>query len=74
MTLTDFLLARIAEDDAAIEDRGWSRQLADCEAKRAVVLAVADTDWSTYAVRDVVLAHLATAYADHPDYRDELRP
>lgn len=135
MTIVDFLLARIAEDEAAAAsthsgrwtvvtlDDGWqspstyvveapppapgvprydqgepddplwvmdtqeeaiarhvarhshARVLAECQAKRAIIEQVSDIEWTgSYAVRDVVLGHLAAVYADHPDYQPEWRP
>lgn len=83
--LTDFLLARIAEDQEALPVLGdeveiiggryvnyRERVLADCEAKRRIVTVMQDnpTDWG---VR-VAAFYLAQVYADHPDYREEWRP
>jgi hypothetical protein len=88
-TLTDFLLARIAEDEAhcrmVLSRSGpWDappispeRVLAECEAKRRIVQGV-----GVYGGRgsdeamyhEVVLSFLALPYADHPDYREEWRP
>ncbi|GAA1909276.1 hypothetical protein GCM10009737_08130 [Nocardioides lentus] len=113
MTLVDFLLARIAEDEAdarAASPGPWSlasddpeqvvavdgievtdafalsgpqtrataahiarhdpaRVLAQCRAHRDVITVVSDVGWTgSYAVRDVVLGHLARAYRDHPDF------
>jgi hypothetical protein len=113
MTITDFLLARIAEDEAeaqawlkpsvatvtpwsiaahylagSINDRpmpSWShdpaRVLAECAAKRHIVDRVReqagyifdepDEEWSEAVhVSADVLRALASAYSDHPDYRD----
>lgn len=120
MTLTEFLLARIAEDEANAEqvprtvewrragDREFMRiewpadlptntmletrvattmpsprVLAECEAKRTVVL-----DCEEVLTKDVeynekygrasfargVLIHLAEPYADHPGYSEGWRP
>ena len=100
LTLTSFLLARIAEDEAA-----WSggldlvtrpdfarlsrHMLARCRAdRRAIDAAWSDHEWiegewgmcqsreQMDAKGDVpeVVAHLASVYADHPDYRDEWKP
>lgn len=102
--LTDFLLARIDEDeqvanmhpradepqDGAIYELGGAmtdygdahitittaRVLAECEAKRAIVLFIRDPDgrWSDNqaeaadAVDEHALRALAQVYADHPDY------
>lgn len=87
LTLTDFLLGRIADDEdfawADLRDYGPegddptnlmapSRWLAECEAKRRIVQ---EHEWS---YRDVAesglksaLRILASVYADHPDYREE---
>lgn len=100
MTIVEFLLARIAEDEARargrreamlcvaekwptlsedvrnlIDVRGVDRALTECQAKRAIIEQVSDIEWTgSYAVRDVVLGHLAAVYADHPDYQPEWRP
>jgi hypothetical protein len=89
MTLTEFLLARIAEDEA-----DWSvvasrdvvqmlhgkplapRMLAECEAKRRIVEHlgwIVDNEGRNIVERNV-LRLLALPYADHPDYREEWRP
>ena len=115
-TLTEFLLARIAEDEAAARaaggdrwaslNRSWdeeavrdvasvteehkrlfavpmdcdehvarwhpARVLAECEAKRRTVERFGDyvnnnvDDWDVAA--RVVLGHMASVYADHPDF------
>lgn len=36
-----------------------------------VTEAVSETDWASYAVRDVVLERFAQIWKDHPDYREE---
>lgn len=88
MTLTEFLLARIAEDEAAAEgdphasyceERGCTcgagttttRVLAECEAKRRIILALCD-DYEEPSPS--VLRTLAGIYADHPDYDEAWRP
>lgn len=82
MTLTEFLLARIAEDEdvAQMASPGpWkvryspARVLAECEAKREIVMcAQSPVIWGDSAG---ALAHccqsLAAVYADHPDYLPE---
>lgn len=110
-TLTDFLLARIAEDEAVATYGGgahggivWNafggidqpetvwvrsrwdtaRVLAECEAKRRIVVGLAslggETSYGGEAMESwkhiakMVVANLALPYADHPDYRDEWRP
>jgi hypothetical protein len=65
MTLSEFLLARIAEDE---ESRGYTEEsrgqvLAECEAKRRIVIHEYDraSGDDTQIVRI-----LAAVYADHP--------
>jgi hypothetical protein len=81
-SLTEFLLARIAEDETVpwhmdwckeVGDDTWpcnckgtARVLAECEAKRRIIGERNDDDPPW-----VVMRHLAAVYADHPDYRDE---
>ena len=84
MTLTEFLLARIAEDEAAggcggpdrACDRLSDRWLAECEAKRRIleqcVRQAEYVDTPADAVTTIRL--LALPYADHPDFRPEWRP
>ncbi len=90
MTLTEFLLARIAEveelatsvasrhrDNAESNFALWV--LVDSEAKRRIVDLVpvcADEDREDAAKLQYVatLKHLALPYADHQDYREEWRP
>ena len=82
MTLTDFLLARIAEAEAGVcapykrstVGRSALKHRAVDEAfRRAIELRDA-----RMAVRrdpdESVLRHLALPYADHPDYREEWKP
>ena len=88
MTLTEFLLARIAEDERRVGfvrgfipdegDQGEyinpARVLAECEAKRRIV-EHCDFDHLARSPGDpYVLRLLALPYADHPDYREEWRP
>ena len=86
MELVRFLLARIAEDEAAaVRARGLpvppglpdaDRVLAECVAKRGVIqlqrtdLTDDPDDWEATEV----LSFLALPYAGHPDYRREWRP
>ena len=86
-TLADFLLARIAEDEAAtrrIQSVGScepayrpARVLAECAAKRAIVEAFSEWDGSVYDgwtnAASIVLPALAAPYADHEDFRAEWR-
>ena len=77
-TLTEFLLARIAEDEDEAEDNepywgGWSsaheaRVLAECEAKRRIV---EELSHDGLGPREWMLRVLAAVYSDHPDYRQE---
>lgn len=93
MNLTEFLLARIEEEREGIESSGvwddeWQRRaLAECEAKRriivrsATVLAEAQElklkhprQWTGEGPARVLLQDLALPYAGHPDYQPEWRP
>ena len=77
MTLTEFLLARIAEDEAAARrvavvgscEPGYrpARVLAECEAKRRIVKTAEGGLTSSSAA----VQFLAAVYSDHPDYRAE---
>jgi len=103
ITLTDFLLARIAEDAALARGPvlprphlgrcGWrlgeelddecacgypARVLAECEAKRRIIVGL-DYESDEWCFADApavaeVLPFLALPYADHPDYRQEWKP
>lgn len=77
-TITEFLLARIAEDEAAAQPfpgAADQRALRECAAKRAIVEScTAVDDWQDeYAVglRDDTLQSLAAAYSDHSDHQQE---
>lgn len=81
--LTDFLLARIAEDaqgSVTLTHRPTAaRVLADCEARRRIVEQVDAWQRSlggqqTKDALEVVARRLAKVYADHPEYRAEWRP
>lgn len=127
MTLTEFLLARIAEDETAASaatDGPWfqgvsadggqqvhsealviageeftdvttpavaaldaahiarhhpARVLAECEAKRSIVAECEATinngvSPSAVVMAELVLAHLAKVYSDHPDYPKVWKP
>ena len=90
LTLTDFLLARIAEDETKArtplgDGQHWqnvnpSRVLAECESKRRIVemawhhLGEDDYAWGMEEAKRQILAVLALPYADHPDYRQEWAP
>lgn len=73
LDLADFLLARIAEDEAVARDDyrcntdlRWTpaRMLAECEAKRRLI--------ALQLQRHAYLL-LALPYADHPDYNEDWR-
>jgi len=84
VTLTEFLLARIAEDEAGAEraefiaDFNQARILDECEAKRRIVEEC--VDGLRYDIDcgeghgtsfENILQILALPYIDHPDFRDE---
>lgn len=82
MSLVDFLLARIAEDESDPD-----RVLAECAAKRRIVEAHHwEEEWEngvrfTSDCADCwqsppchTLRILATVYSDHADYRPEWKP
>lgn len=81
-TLTDFLLARIAEDEADVADPAAAlhyapdRVLAECEAKRRIVERHSGCDEVSYGDTSTCpdARDLALPYADHPDYRPEWKP
>ena len=77
--LTEFLLARIGEDEAAADDSlpddgtvgTWSRWVkAECEAKRRIMEECADLASSedVYTHADLILRALALPYAEHPSF------
>lgn len=88
-TLTEFLLARIAEDEAACgggdEPENWcdratgvhydpARVLAECEAKRRIVNVARYADEGSAGWGfRRILGDLAAVYGDHPDHREEWR-
>ena len=86
MNLTDFLLARIAEDEeelagARISDSPewwmpsmWSRERAEaeCEAKRRIASMAAEQLDKPSGTE--LLQLLALPYVDHDDYQEEWRP
>ena len=81
-TLTDFLLARIAEEEnaariaetqphAAMNITRWhpAHVLADCNARRRIVAMHGELCFGNGdPAGDEVLEVLAQPYADHPDY------
>lgn len=86
MTLTEFLRARVADDEAFyrvydIEEEHRRRVLAECEAKRRIIEEYQQVDALPADMRvdqrvtfRFVLEHLATPYAAHPDYDNRWRP
>lgn len=81
MTITDFLLARIAEDEAAATDVRYvwptdfdvslnpARVLRECEAKRRIVAEhTGHRHTYTFYCHEQTLEALAAVYSDHPDY------
>jgi len=89
MTLTEFLWARIAEDEAAaqwVHAIPWDRVLAECEAKRRIVKQDEEaeneinyfTEDAAYGgwrdCHEFVMRTLALPYADHPSYLPEWKP
>jgi hypothetical protein len=89
MDISEFVLARVAEDEsdansyaAAIwssTDSDQRRLLAECDAKRRMVelfqgLRAGESVDAGRKLADSVLELLAVPYADHPDYREEWRP
>ena len=74
--VTDFLLARIAEEEAAIaaadsvprhraSDR---RALRGCQARRAIVTLCSADDAPIHCL--IILGLMALPYTDHPEYRN----
>ena len=75
MTLTEFLLARITEEEALVDRVGYpfARVLAECEARRLIVgnHERHSAGQSGYGASRYAVLALAAVYADHPDYREE---
>jgi hypothetical protein len=94
VTLAEFLLARIEEDEAGYRAEAagvewltvngrdlWPQLLAECEAKRRIVIEHAENryrvdpcdahDADGRTVPCATLLALAAVYADHSDYREE---
>ena len=83
MDIKDFLLARIAEDEAEAREalpeqdtvygaHGFfepTRVLAECAFKRWLIGTYSGTREAFLMFRA-----MATAYADHPDYQEDWRP
>lgn len=84
--LVDFLLARIAEDEADVRDGRVgiisltlaARVLAECDSKRRIVEHAAQVhrfgDAVARQIVDNVLSLLALPYVAHPDYDEDWRP
>jgi len=77
MTIDEFLLARVREDDkdyrANWVERGWSKQfttrlLSDGVAKREAVWWYTHDD---HMVMEATIKAMAAVYSDHSDYRQE---
>ncbi len=79
--LTEFLLARFAEDEAVARasfptggrragKTFWRRRIAECEVKRRIVDE--SLVWGS-GCANVMIGLMAEVYSDHPDYRDEWR-
>jgi hypothetical protein len=88
-TLTEWLLARIAEDEAKWEvgvgirarDCPYmaAQMLAECEAHRRIVgtyerFGGTDQPMAVAAPLQTVACALAAVYSDHPEYRSEWAP
>jgi hypothetical protein len=78
MNITEFLLARITEDEIAAHDlmgeREGDRTLAECAAKRAMLAKIpkASDEFDLLGgTSQYVLRALATVYSGHPDYDPE---
>ena len=70
MTIAEFLLARIAEDE---QGTAHPQMLADIAAKRMIIERWVDptalpSPSGYYTAIDDVLQDLAGAYSEHPDY------
>lgn len=84
MTLKEFLLARISEDEAEFEgvEGAWAVRLdpaiarlkAECAVKRGIISEPFTNDRGDMDQWECVLEWLALPYADHPDYRREWKP
>lgn len=86
MNITDFLLARIQEDEKRASyygplAMGADRALAECAAKRAIIKAcrtdhedsIANGD-DVLEVSSEVLYALAAVYKGHPNYQEDWAP
>lgn len=84
--LTEFLLARLAEDEAVaqrmIDYRPSGYGLAVPEGDYDPLRVLAEVEAKRRIVRErndegdlqIVLQHLAAVYSDHPDYDEEWKP
>jgi uncharacterized membrane protein YhhN len=77
MTLTEFLLARIAEDEALCRNtmgvpEWWpARVLAECGAKRRILAHATRPEHQSWESPMVsILAAMVLPYVDHPDCRE----
>lgn len=80
MTIAEFLLARISEDEAWARDHEQAgdflgfiedvaaRVLAECEAKRRIVVRHTNCDDTSFGDPCDDLRDTASVYADHPDF------
>lgn len=86
-TLAEFILARVADDEAAVradlvgrEFPNPARVLAQCKVYREIValswhhFGEDDYAWGMEEAKRQVLAYLAAIWADHEDWREEWRP
>jgi hypothetical protein len=96
MTLTEFLTARLDQDEVVAREEPWvssggafvacaatptytpPRPLREVEAKRAIVARLDEVERGPATIPSSLaysaLCHLATVYADHPDYDESWRP
>ena len=82
--LVAFLRARLDDDQGYAVAFGKKQLLRDVEAKRRIIAIYEEAVPQYQAHRDwpageldglrTAIACLATAYADHPDYREEWKP
>lgn len=86
MNITEFLEARIAEDEKRAKyygalALGTARVLAECAAKRAIIAASREDHEDSLTRNDdtielgsIALYALAAVYKGHPDYQREWAP
>jgi len=75
-TITDFLEARIAEDERRANyygplALGNARVLAECAAKRAIIETFPVKNGEHGPLGSRVLETLAAVHKNHPDYRED---